>query len=182
MTATHQALAQLFRDTAKAHHTAFASTDGRDPEWPLWYAHELKPRFDQLLGSPLTCSEVVALLVELDREHRARAPERPWNEVYAELTAERYIEAPEEQLTLYSLEYCVFCIRVKKVIEELCISVEVRDIWEDATSRQELQEARGRTTVPVLRCESPDGGVRWVPESADIIRQLRQRFGGGAGS
>jgi hypothetical protein len=30
--------------------------------------------------------------------------------------------------------------------------------------------------VPVLRIEQPDGAVRWLPESADIVDYLEQRF------
>jgi len=31
--------------------------------------------------------------------------------------------------------------------------------------------------VPVLRIEEPDGSVSWLPESADIVAYLVQRFG-----
>lgn len=34
-------LAKLFQEAGKAHHEAFATTDGVDPEWPIWYADYL---------------------------------------------------------------------------------------------------------------------------------------------
>jgi glutaredoxin 2 len=37
-------------------------------------------------------------------------------------------------------------------------------------------EATGRRTVPVLRIEHDDGRVEWMPESADIVDYLRERF------
>lgn len=173
-----QTLAQLYRDTAHAHHEAFAATDGEDPEWPLWYAAQLKPHFDGLLFTPLTRSEIVALLVNVDREHRARAPERPWDQVYAELTVERHVGTDDERLSLYYLDYCLFCLRVTRIIDELQADVEIRDIWAEPDFRTQLVQARGRPTVPVLRCERPDGSVRWMPESATIIEYLQWRFGG----
>ena len=42
---------------------------------------------------------------------------------------------------------------------------------------QELRDARGRTTVPVLRITSPDGNERWMPESSDIVRYLQTSYG-----
>ncbi len=29
-------LVELFRETGRAHHSAFMATDGVDPEWPIW--------------------------------------------------------------------------------------------------------------------------------------------------
>lgn len=86
------------------------------------------------------------------------------------------MSASEERLALYKSDYCVFCIRVKRVIEELGISVEMRDVWDEPRWQQELIAARGRATVPVLRLTGPSED-RWMPESVDIIRYLRQRFG-----
>ena len=56
------------------------------------------------------------------------------------------------------------------------VDVELRDILEDARHRGDLFAARGRTTVPVLRCTAGDKD-RWMPESRDIIAHLEQRFG-----
>ena len=40
----------------------------------------------------------------------------------------------------------------------------------------ELIEARGRATVPVLRITSPGGEERWMPESRDIVHYLEKTF------
>ena len=58
-------------------------------------------------------------------------------------------------------------------IERLGIDVELRDIHENPQHRDDLVEARGRATVPVLRITSPDGEERWMPESRDILRYLK---------
>ena len=79
----HEALAALLRETAKAHHTAFADTDGFDPEWPIWYAEHLQPRLRPFVNSDITVSRLVHTLVQLDDEHTARKPELAWPEFWA---------------------------------------------------------------------------------------------------
>ena len=70
-----------------------------------------------------------------------------------------------------------FCLRVRRAIDILGLDVELRNIYEDRAHFDELREARGRTTVPVLRITSPDGDERWMPESADIVRYLQATYG-----
>ncbi|MEM6992966.1 MAG: glutathione S-transferase N-terminal domain-containing protein, partial [Myxococcota bacterium] len=121
------------------------------------------------------CSEIVALLLSLAQEHAARGGETPWPRYYAELTVERYVAAQAEGLSLYHFQSCPFCRMVTRTIDELGISVELRDVMAEPKWRAELIAARGRATVPVLRCVSPNGAVRWMPESRDIIKYLRDR-------
>ena len=64
-----------------------------------------------------------------------------------------------------------------RVIEELDLDVELRHVYAEPKYRDELIEARGRGTVPVLWIQSPDGEVRWMPESLDIIEYLRRMYG-----
>ena len=80
-------------------------------------------------------------------------------------------------LSLYQFDSCPFCQRVRDAMARLGASIELRDIRRDAGRRQELIEATGRATVPVLRIEEPSGEVRWMPESLDIVRFLEERFG-----
>ena len=79
-----QAIADLLSQTGSAHHQAFIEVDGDDPEWPLWYAERLQETLNGLLGSQMTCSEIVYHLVHLDREYMACRPENPWPQHYAE--------------------------------------------------------------------------------------------------
>ena len=74
---------------------------------------------------------------------------------------------------------CPFCWRVTDVIDRLGLDVEVRDVLISRERRNELVEARGRATVPVLWIQSPDGSVRWMPESMDIIHYLEHMYGSG---
>jgi len=80
-----------------------------------------------------------------------------------------------EDLALYFFEACPYCVRVRHALERLGLQIELRDIREEPRYRQELVAARGRGTVPVLRIRSAEGD-RWMPESADIVRYLEERF------
>lgn len=88
---------------------------------------------------------------------------------------------PAERLSLYYSPTCGFCVRVLRVIRELDLDVELRNVRRDPAHRQALLEARGRATVPVLRLTSAVTD-RWMPESADIVRYLRANYGSRAKS
>jgi len=77
-------------------------------------------------------------------------------------------------LSLYHRSFCMFCSRVINVINQLGIEIEDKNIWKDEQALQELQRATGRGTVPVLRIESADGEVTWMPESNDIVLYLSE--------
>ena len=100
--------------------------------------------------------------------------------MYADEILERCApsETPEEdKLALYHFTGCPFCIMARANIERLGVDVELRDIFENAQYRDELIEARGRATVPVLRITSLNGEERWVPESRDIVSYLEKTVG-----
>ena len=86
-----------------------------------------------------------------------------------------------EDLALYMYPTCPYCRRVMTTLRRLGVEVEYRNIHANSAYRDELLEARGKTTVPVLRIESsdPDEEEEWMPESADIVQYLADRFGDG---
>ncbi len=75
-------------------------------------------------------------------------------------------------LTLYHLEFCPFCIDVRRAADELGIELQLVDVGRDAEARAMLFERRGRGTVPVLGVPSDDG-EQLMGESRDIIAYLR---------
>ena len=87
------------------------------------------------------------------------------------------VEGAVEGLALYQYAGCPFCLRVRMALDELGVEIELRDTLVDPEHERALVEATGRRTVPVLRIEEEDGDVRWMPESADIVAYLRERFG-----
>lgn len=173
-------LAELFKETGQAHHQAFIETDGEDPDWPIWYATYLHDQLTPFLAAPITRSRLVFCLVATDDEHRATDPDAPWPRYYAARVLECLGPAEDpttDHLALYHIDSCPFCKRVRRVIDELGLDVELRNIYGDQKHLDELREARGRTTVPVLRIMSADGEDRWMPESADIARYLQASYG-----
>jgi len=85
-----QELAQLFEETAAAHHRAFASTNGDDPAWAEWYAQHLRDRLLHLLGRPLEVKALAAELTALDAAHRREGATAPWPEYYAHRLLRRH--------------------------------------------------------------------------------------------
>ncbi len=85
-----QQLEALFNEVITAHHQAFVEVDGADADWPIWYAEFLRDRLAELLGARFTKSELVYLLVGLDREVQRVAPGANWQAYYARVLLERY--------------------------------------------------------------------------------------------
>jgi len=177
----HAQLSRLIRDCERDHRAAFASTDGKDPEWPLWYADHLLQPLEQALDTEFHKSQLIYALMNADFEHTARAPDADWADFLASELIEHYAPSSSpatDRLDLYTTGSCPFCWSVLRTIEQLGLQVERHDVYADRARLDELLQARGRATVPVLRIQSPDGEVRWMPESADIIHYLQHTYAG----
>ncbi len=173
-------LVALFAETGRAHHKAFESTDGDDPDWPAWYADYLREPLAERFGLTFTHSQLVYCLMNADMEHQARAPETNWPEFYARELIEHCAPSasPEQdELALYYIDGCPFCDLVRAEIDRLDIDVELRNVFSVNEHREALVNERGRATVPVLRITSPDGDERWMPESRDIVAYLQKMYG-----
>lgn len=86
-------LAALLHKTAEDHHVAFKSTDGVDADWSIWYAsHLLEKGFDRMLGASMLKSDLIFLLVTVDKDLQTRAPGAAWERYYAEFFVERYVK------------------------------------------------------------------------------------------
>ena len=77
-----------------------------------------------------------------------------------------------EKLILYTRNWCGYCELVKRAAEELGLTLEARNIWENPDWSSELATARGRLTVPVLRIDSANQASEWISESRVIIQFL----------
>ena len=176
----HSRLSEMLRNSSQAHQAALSITKDEDPEWPLWYADHLQKPLGQALDTEFYKSQLIYCLMNADFEHAARAPEKEWEDFVAHEFIEHYAPsetAETDRLALYYSPTCPFCQRVIKAIARLGLDVEMRNVIEDSSRRDELIEARGRATVPVLWIQSPDGEVRWMPESLDIIHYLDHMYG-----
>ena len=84
--------------------------------------------------------------------------------------------AVEKGLALYQFMSCPYCAHVRSAADDLGLELELRDIHASPEYAEELRAVMGRTTVPVLRIVEGSRDPRWLPESADIIGYLQQRF------
>ena len=85
MTDTAEQISRLLHEAGETHHRVFRIVDGADDDWASWYADWLikLSELPALLGVKPVRSELVYLLVSLDKEYTARSPGQPWEDYYA---------------------------------------------------------------------------------------------------
>lgn len=78
-------VAELLREVAETHHVVYRIVDGADDDWASWYADWLVrlSELPQLLRAKPVRSELVYLLVRLDKEYVEREPAETWETYYA---------------------------------------------------------------------------------------------------
>lgn len=92
---------------------------------------------------------------------------------------QKAVDQALEGLTLYQLYACPFCIKTRRTLHRLNLSVAVKSVAAGSPYRQELEQGGGKIQVPCLRI-SQNGKDEWMYESSDIIEYLNQRFGNSA--
>ena len=85
MTDTAAQISDLLHEASETHHQVFRIVDGADDDWASWYAWWLinLSELPGLLGSKPVRSELIYLLVTLDKQYTAEAPGEPWEPYYA---------------------------------------------------------------------------------------------------
>ena len=85
-------VAALLHEAGETHHVVYRIVDGDDPDWASWYADWLLSlsELPQLLATKPVRSELVWLLVELDRQYAQDGPDLPWPAWYADRLLERF--------------------------------------------------------------------------------------------
>jgi hypothetical protein len=86
------AVADLLREVAETHHRVYRISDGADDDWASWYADWLieLSELPTLLGRTPVRSELVYVLVLLDKEYAERQPTEPWTQYYARRVTEHF--------------------------------------------------------------------------------------------
>lgn len=88
---------------------------------------------------------------------------------------QKAVDIEASKLTLYQFHLCPFCIRVRRTLYRLNLSIELRDAKYNTVHRQELLNGGGKIKVPCLRIKE-GSKTTWLYQSADIIAYLNQRF------
>ena len=85
-------VAALLHEAGETHHLVYRIVDGDDADWASWYAQWLLTlsELPQILGTTPVRSELVWLLVSLDKEYTNTSPDAPWTQWYAERVIEHF--------------------------------------------------------------------------------------------
>ena len=78
-------IADLLHEAAETHHVVYRIRDGDDPDWASWYADwllSLSELPDQLEVKPVR-SELVYMLVRLNKKYSMESPDEKWEDFYA---------------------------------------------------------------------------------------------------
>lgn len=81
-----------------------------------------------------------------------------------------------QDMTLYQLYACPFCIKTRRALKRLNLPVETRNVHLGSPHRQVLEQGGGRIQVPCLHLQQ-EGDDIWMYESSDIIEFLEKQFG-----
>ena len=79
-------VSELLHEAGETHHRVYRIVDGADDDWATWYAWWLinLSELPDILGSKPVRSELIYLLVRLDKEYSAASQAQPWESYYAE--------------------------------------------------------------------------------------------------
>jgi hypothetical protein len=85
MSDTQAQIAELLHEAGETHHQVYRITDGVDADWASWYADWLihLSELPNLLGTAPVRSELVYMLVKLDKDFTRNAPGGRWEDYYA---------------------------------------------------------------------------------------------------
>jgi glutaredoxin len=85
-------------------------------------------------------------------------------------TEQTQVQEKAEELALYQLFACPFCVKTRRAMHRLNVDIEKRDIKHDQ-NREALETQGGRVKVPCLKIGKGDD-AKWLYESSDIIAYL----------
>ena len=85
MTETLEQVSGLLHEEGETYHRVYRIVDGADDDWASWYAQWLidLSELPDLLGARPVRSELIYLLVSLDKQYTAESPGEPWELYYA---------------------------------------------------------------------------------------------------
>jgi hypothetical protein len=85
-------ISALLHEAAETHHIVYRITEGDDPDWASWYADWLvnHSELPDLLDVKPVRSELVYMLVQLDKDFTAENPDEKFEDYYARRLVERF--------------------------------------------------------------------------------------------
>ena len=90
---------------------------------------------------------------------------------------QQQVDQAVQGFQLYQFHACPFCVKVRRKMRELNVSIELKDAKSDPLARAELEQQGGKIQVPCLKMlDSATGEVTWLYESKAIVEFLENRF------
>jgi hypothetical protein len=85
-------ISELLHEAGETHHQVYRIVDGADDDWASWYADWLVrlSELPDLLGGAPVRSELVYMLVRLDKEYTEQQPAEPWENYYAKALLDHF--------------------------------------------------------------------------------------------
>lgn len=85
-------VAALLHEVSETHHRVYRIVDGEDADWASFYADWLVrlSELPMLVGVNPVRSELVYLLVHLDKEYTRQSPDESWEPFYARRVLEHF--------------------------------------------------------------------------------------------
>lgn len=92
MADTTTKIGELLHEVGETHHRVYRIVDGVDDDWASWYADWLirLSELPDLLGVTPVRSELVYMLVRLDKEYTDEQPSESWEHFYARGLVEHF--------------------------------------------------------------------------------------------
>ncbi len=78
------------------------------------------------------------------------------------------VDAKLATWTLYHLEACPFCVKVRREMKRLAVTIPMKEINADPRHHEELMAGGKMDQVPCLRYFDDSGTEHWMYESDDI--------------
>jgi glutaredoxin len=82
--------------------------------------------------------------------------------------AQTVLDAKTKTWTMYQLQACPFCVKVRRQMKRFSIQIPFKDVGSDPQAYQELMEGGKIDQVPCLRLVDQSGAVQWMYESSEI--------------
>jgi len=86
------------------------------------------------------------------------------------------IDEKTTHLALYQFKLCPFCVRVRRMMTRLNLTIKTHDIQKSPDHHNELVAGGGKRKVPCLRIQQ-GSQVTWLYESLAINDYLKTQFG-----
>ena len=85
-------ISTLLHEAGETHHVVYRITDGADDDWASFYADWLirLSELPDLLATRPVPSELVYMLVKLDKDHGSEQTDEKWEDYYAERLLEHF--------------------------------------------------------------------------------------------